>query len=241
MMYSADEDPIGKAILDYYNGNHAAQITVRSSIADEDVLPVSYLFRSFSALPARERAALDKCRGSVLDVGAGAGAHTLLLQERGLKVTAIDISAGAVEVMKARGVRTARLADVFRLQGEQYDTILMLMNGIGLVGDMTGLDAFLQHTKSLLHPQGQLLVESSDILYMFEEEDGSVLLNLNGAYYGEVEYQMEYQGAEGAPFPWLFVDFFTLQDHAQTQGYACACIAEDGQGHYLARLTLSAE
>jgi SAM-dependent methyltransferase len=238
-MYIADKDPVGQAVLDYYKGDHSAKITVRSTIAEDDVLPVEYLFRSYPELPEREVKALGFSRGKVLDVGAGAGAHALILQERGLEVEAIDVSSGAVEVMKARGLRSVRQINVFDLEEGAFDTILMLMNGIGIVGNLEGLDRFLLQTQNLLAPQGQLLVESSDILYMYEEEDGSVLLNLNGGYYGEVEYRMEYRGIEGAPFNWLFVDFLTLQDHAHTLGYGCECLVEDEQGHYLARLTLT--
>lgn len=232
-------DPLGQALLDYHNGDHSARITVHSNLAEDDLMNVAYLFRSLSQLPDREVLALGHCRGRVLDVGAGAGAHTLVLQERGVEVKAIDISGGAVEVMKARGVCSVEQVNVFRLKQGQFDTILMLMNGIGIVGDLAGLDAFLRHTKKILAPEGQLLVESSDILYMYEEEDGSVLLDLTGGYYGEVEYQMEYRGLPGDPFKWLFVDFHTLHDHAQSHGYSCERLAEDEQGHYLARLALT--
>ncbi|CAN5918737.1 class I SAM-dependent methyltransferase [soil metagenome] len=238
-MFPFDNDPLGQALLDYHNGDHSVQVTVRSDIAEEDVLQVSYLFRSFSQLPEREVKALELCRGRVLDVGAGAGAHTLLLQERGFEVLAVDVSAGAGEVMKARGVRSVRQVNVFGLQEGPFDTILMLMNGIGIVGDLVGLDRFLEQAKQLLSPQGQIIVESSDILFLYEEEDGSVLLDLNAPYYGEMEYQMEYRGIEGIAFKWLFVDFQTLQDHAQTCGYGCEYVIEEEQGHFIARLSLN--
>jgi SAM-dependent methyltransferase len=238
-MFPYDNDPLGQALLDYYNGDHSVEITVLSNLAEDDVLKVSYLFRSFSEMPEREIKALDLCRGKVLDVGAGAGAHALLLQERGLEVTAVDVSAGAVEVMKARGVRSVRKENVFGLEDGPFYTILMLMNGIGIVGDLLGLDRFLDHAKRLLSPQGQIILESSDILYLYEEEDGSVLLDLNAAYYGEVEYQMDYRGVKGMPFRWLFIDFGTLQDHAEIRGYSCELVTEDEQGHFLARLVLN--
>jgi SAM-dependent methyltransferase len=237
-MFPFDNDPLGKALIDYHNGDHSANVTVRSNVAEDDVLKVSYLFRSFSQFPEREVKALDLCRGKVLDVGAGAGAHALVLQERGLEVTAVDISVGAVEVMKARGVRSVRQENLFGLEEGAFDTILMLMNGIGIVGNLLGLDRFLDQATRLLSPQGQIVVESSDILYLFEEEDGSVLLDLNAPYYGEVEYQMEYRGQKGLAFPWLFVDFQTLQDHAESKGYHCEYLTEDDQGHFLARLFL---
>ena len=138
-------------------------------------------------MPELEVLALQQCRGSVLDVGAGAGCHALALQRRGLQVTALDISEGAVEAMQRQGVRQVLRQDIFQLKGAAYDTLLMLMNGIGIAGTLEGLERFLEHAKTLLRPGGQILLESSDILYMYEEEDGSVMLDRNAGYYGEVK------------------------------------------------------
>jgi SAM-dependent methyltransferase len=235
------KDPLGQAVLDFLDGVRGAKVTVSCNLADDDVLPVRYLFRSFPELPEREVKALELCRGRVLDIGAGTGVHSLVLQERGFRVKAIDISPGAVEVMKIRGVREVVQENIFRLEGEKFDTLLMLMNGIGITETLDGLDHFLQHAKKLLNPGGQVLLESSDILYIYEEEDGSVLLDLNGDYYGQVEYRMAYKDLEGEPFRWLFIDFLTLQDHAEALGYICESVLEDDQGHYLAQLTLKEE
>jgi SAM-dependent methyltransferase len=234
--FSSEIDPLGAALLDFLRGDHSARITVRSNLAEDDVLPVRYLFRSFPQFPEREKMALEACRGKVLDIGAGAGVHSLVLQERGIQVKALDRSAGAVEAMRIRGVREILQEDIFNLKGERFDTLLMLMNGIGLVGSLQGLDRFLLQAKSLLQPEGQILLESTDILYMYEQEDGSVLLDLTSGYYGQVEYQMVYKGHEGKPFNWLFIDFHTLADHAQTMGFACECLMMEDQEQYLARL-----
>jgi SAM-dependent methyltransferase len=238
MNYKTKADPFGQALQDYVSGDREARITVHCSITEEDVMLVSHLFRNFEMLPWLELEALAACRGKILDVGAGAGSHALILQQQGKDVTALDISAGAVEVMKERGVQQVILADIFELQQPAFDTILMLMNGIGLAGTLDGLDRLLQHLKMLLNPGGQILLDSSDLLYMYTEDDGSVLLQLNGAYYGEVDYRLEYKGLAGEPFGWLFVDFQTLQDHALAQGYHCEMLAENDTDQYLARLVL---
>lgn len=226
------------AVSDYLAGDDNAVVTVESNLTEDDYIPVHYLFRTFDEMPEMEQHALEACRGSVLDIGAGAGCHALALQERGFEVTALDISAGATEAMRQRGVQQILCKNVFDLEG-QYDTLLMLMNGIGIAGDLQGLDHFLEHAKSLLKPGGQILLESSDILYMFEDEDGSVLLDLNTGYYGEVKYNMKYKDQESGWFNWLFIDPAILEDYATKHGYSFELLFEGGSGNYLARLVLS--
>lgn len=233
-----NNDPIGAAVLDYLAGAEDAEITVESNLTEDDVIPVYYLFRTEEEMPQMELDALAACRGTVLDVGAGAGCHALVLQERGVNVTALDLSEGAVEAMKRQGVRQVLQQDVFGLQGQQFDTLLMLMNGIGIAGSLDGLVRFLEHAKSLLKPGGQILMESSDILYMFEEEDGSVVLDLNAGYYGEVKYNMKYKGQESGWFDWLFIDPSILEDYALQHGYTFELMVEGDAGNYLARLSL---
>lgn len=234
-------DPIGAAIQDYLKGKKNGSITVACNIADDDIIPADYLFRQEEEMPELETIALEVCRGHVLDVGAGAGCHSLLLQERGFQVTAIDISEGAVDAMRKRGVTNVLLSDVMELKSQQYDTLLMLMNGIGIVGDLFGLYKFLVHAKTILNPGGQILLESSDILYMYEQEDGSVLLDLNAGYYGEVEYNMKYKTHESGNFKWLFIDAGLLEQYAEEHGYSFEVLYEGENGNYLAKLVLLGE
>ena len=229
-------DPVGGALHDYMQGDKSAKIVVESNLTEDDEIPVAYLFRTWDEMPELEQLALKQCRGQVLDVGAGAGCHSLVLQERGVDVTALDISEGAVEAMKQRGVQKVLQGDIFKLNGSAYDTLLLLMNGIGIAGNLHGLERLLEHTKQLLKPGGQLLLESSDILYMFEDEDGSVLLDLNAGYYGEVRYNMHYKDQHTGEFNWLFIDPAILQDYAEEHGYTFEQLYEGEYGNYLARL-----
>ncbi|MBD2768022.1 class I SAM-dependent methyltransferase [Hymenobacter sp. BT664] len=233
-------DILGQALLDYHHGNATASLLVHCNVADDEPLPAAYFFRTLLLMPALERLALDESRGRVLDLGAGAGCHSLELQSRGFEVKAVDVSAGAVQVMAERGVRTVARHDLFApLPANElpYDTILLLMNGIGLTGTLEGLATFLAHARTLLAPGGQILATSSDVRYLYEDEEGALLLNLNGPYYGEVEYSLSYAGRTGSPFPWLFVEAALLQDAAEAAGYAADFLDEDEQGQYLVRLT----
>jgi len=242
-MPTTSSDLLGQALLDYQQGHHAAALTVQCSAADDEQLPAAYFFRTLLAMPELERQALDESRGRVLDLGAGAGCHSLELQSRGFTdVKAIDQSAGAVQVMQARGVQEVALRDIFapRPAGERpYDTILMLMNGLGLAGTLEGLDKWLTHARTLLAPDGQILATSSDISYLYEDEDGALVFDLNGPYYGEVEYTFQYKNQAGQPFPWLFIDATLLEDAARQAGYEVDFLDTDESGQYLVRLTLA--
>jgi SAM-dependent methyltransferase len=231
-------DPIGTALQDFMLGKADTDIIVESNITEDDILPVNYLFRNKDAMPQMELTALKACKGKVLEIGAGAGNHSLMLQEDGMEVTALDISDGAVTVMKARGVKQVVQANIYDLKDITFDTLLMLMNGIGVVGDLHGLYTFLEHAKTLLNPGGQIILESSDILYMFEDEDGSVLLDLNAGYYGEVTYNMKYKQYESGNFKWLFIDAGLLEQYAEEQDYLFEILEEGEHGNYLAKLTL---
>jgi SAM-dependent methyltransferase len=232
-------DPMGEALEAYINGNSNATIKVISNITEDDVISVDYLFRSFDKMPELEQQALKQCKGRVLDIGAGAGSHALWLQENGLDANAFDISPKAVAVMKSRGLRNSFEADFWQFKpSEKYDTILLLMNGVGLAGTLDKLPEFLNLLKSWLKPGGQVLLESSDILYMFEEEDGSVLLNLNSGYYGEVEYRMAFNRKTGPAFPWLFIDYPLLADYAGQAGFEVNSLFEGEHGEYLAKLSI---
>jgi len=229
-------DPLGEALLDYLNGKTDNTITVHSDIADDELLAVSHFFRGENSISALEKTALAACYGRVVDVGAGAGSHALILQAQGLDVTAIDVSSGAVQVMKQRGIQDARCLNMFDFQGETYDTILMLMNGIGVVGTLDGLPVFLEKAKTWLRFGGQILLDSADILYMYEDEEGGYWIDLNGPYHGEVTYQMEYRNRPGEPFGWLFVGVDILTEYAESAGYQCEVLFTDENGQYLVRL-----
>ena len=255
---SADKDPMGAAILDFQKQGKAARLRVLSSMFEEDEMPVKHLFRSTREMPMLEQKALQLAKGRVLDIGAGAGCHALALQEKGFTVKAIDISPLSCEAMKLRGVKDAECINLFdphlssgnhsgenqeNHSGENleqfkggFDTILLLMNGTGIAGKIEHLPALFQRLKALLNPGGQILIDSSDLKYIYENEDGSFDINLNGAYYGEVDYQMIYKNVKGDRFDWLYVDFPLLKSIAETCGLHGELVAEGEHYDYLARI-----
>jgi len=238
MLIGIDEDPIGSALLSFYQTQDDSPIKVEMDIAEQDTLVPSYFFRAYEQCPELEQTALKLARGKVLDVGAGAGSHSLYLQDQGLDVTALDISPHSVEVMKQRGLSNVRLANFYDLPEGAFDTLLLLMNGIGLVQTLEGFKAFFLKARTLLAPKGQILLDSSDLIYMFEQEDGSYLIDLNDKYHGEVEFNLSYKNIAGQPFNWLYVAEDLLQDAAEENGFNCEIIQQGPHYDYLAKLTI---
>ncbi len=231
-----DPDIMGMAMLDYHYGRQQEDITSYSSIAGKDKLPLKHLFRSFDEMPKLEQLALKRTKGKTLDVGCGSGIHTLYLQQQNIAVEAIDISKGAVEVCKLRGIKNARCISLYKLKEKKYDTILLLMNGIGLCGKLSKLPALLEHLKSLLNENGVILTDSSDLSYMLE--DRSYYLEKSEAYYGEVTFQLFYKELESKPFDWVYIDFETLKEQAELMGLQCTLIKKGRHFDYLAELTV---
>lgn len=234
-MTEVQGDPIGVAILEYDKTKEPADIIVMSEICEDDIIPLEVLFRSFEEMPELEKLALSIATGKILDVGAGAGFHALHLQKQGNEVQCIDISAGAVEFMKSQGLN-ARQIDLFDLKEEKYDTIYMLMNGIGIAGSLANLENTLTHLKSLLNPGGKLYCDSSDIRYLYEEEDGALWIDLNTEYYGNFRFQMQYEHEVGPWFDWLYVDFDNLFKAAKKTGLKAKKIF-DMDNHFLAEIS----
>lgn len=234
-------DILGRAMLDYFHGNYTEDIITETTISEKDVLPLPYLFRDYDEMPLLEQKALDMSKGKVLDVGCGAGIHGLYLQnKRNLEVSSIDISQGAIETCKLRGLDNARVQDLFELKNESYDTVLLLMNGLGICGTLDRIDILLQHLRSLLNPGGQVLLDSSDIIYMYEgEEEEGVWLDPSQGYYGQLQFTTHYKEESCEPFDWLYLDYNTLQNAAHNNGFNCELVQEGEHYDYLARLTLN--
>lgn len=228
---------MGAAILDYHRNGRAGTLRVFSSQFEEDEIPVADLFRELEDMPELEQRALEMARGRILDVGAGSGCHSLALKKMGKEAVAIDISPLSVEVMKERGL-DARLVNFYDHGfNEKFDTVLMLMNGTGIIGNLDNISAFFDRIKELLNPGGTLLIDSSDLRYLFEEEDGSLMIDLADDYYGQLDYQMQYGDVLGEPFDWLYLDFNTLAYYAEEAGFKAEIVAEGEHYDYLARLT----
>jgi len=231
------KDLMGQAIHDYYYNNNPEDLQTETSISELDEMPVAYLFRKFEEMNALEQKALSLCRGKVLDIGAGAGSHSLYLQnEKGLDVTALDISPKSIEICKARGLQEAVCGNMLQFPEQEFDTIVLLMNGTGIFQSLQVIDIYLKKLYSLLDKNGQILIDSTDIIYMFDaDEDGGVYIPAEG-YYGELDYIVHYKGQSEDPIKWLYLDFNTLKNAAEHNGFRIEKVLQE-EDSYLAKLT----
>lgn len=230
------KDLFGQAILDYQTQNAPEDLVTETNISEADAMSVAYLFRTYQEMPKIEKKALQLAKGKILDVGCGAGSHSLYLQQKGFDVTAIDISPNAIKACQLRGVKDARIQHLLELENEQFDTILLLMNGTGIFGTLAETSKYLQKLKSLLTPNGQIILDSSDIIYMFDQdEDGAYMVPATG-YYGELTFNVSYKAQTEDAFPWLYLDYNTLQNAAHANGLQCELLLEGNHFDYLARL-----
>ena len=233
------KDLFGKAILDYQTNNSPEDLITETSISDTDEMSVSYLFRSYEEMPKLEQKALQLSKGKILDVGCGAGSHSLYLQnDKNLDVVAIDISENAIKACQLRGLQNAQVLNILDIENQKFDTIILLMNGTGIFGTLTETSKYLQKLKSLLSPNGQILIDSSDIIYMFDEDDDGGKWISGNNYYGELTFSVTYKNQKEADFSWLYLDYNTLQNAANANGLQCNMIMEGEHFDYLARLTL---
>src|SRR5262245_32405390 len=176
------------------------------------------------------------CRGRLLDVGAGAGRHSLALQEQGFSVCAVEVVPQCVEIMKRRGIKEVHCADVLTFQAEPFDTVLCIMNGVTLAGSLAGLEPFLIHLLGLTKPDGQLLIDSTDLRELPELSDVVKSKTAAGEYFGEMRVQIEYKGVRGEPFNELYIHPELLAEISARAGWTCKVIFKELGIRYLAQL-----
>ena len=227
---------MGVAIYDYHKTGEADTLIVHSSMFEDDEIPVADLFRQIGQMSELEQMAMHLASGKILDVGAGAGCHSLVLKQLGKDVLAVDISPLSVQTMKERGVDAREINFYDESFTEKFDTVLMLMNGTGIIGTLDNIGNYFARLKQILNPGGKVLIDSSDLRYLFEEEDGSLMIDLADDYYGQLDYQMEYKEILGEPFDWLYLDFQTLAYYAEENGFRAELISEGEHYDYLAAL-----
>ncbi len=232
------KDLFGKAILDFQTNNYPEDLITETNISEADEMSVAYLFRTYNEMPKIEQKALQLAKGKILDIGCGAGSHSLFLQnDRNLDITSIDISPNAIKTCHIRGLKNAKVQNILTLENEKFDTILLLMNGTGIFRTLNEIPLFFNKMKELLNPNGQILIDSSDIIYMFDEDDERCKWVSGNQYYGELTFTITYKNETEETFPWLYLDYNTLQNTANANGLQCELILEGEHFDYLARLS----
>ncbi|PUV22668.1 MULTISPECIES: class I SAM-dependent methyltransferase [Sphingobacterium] len=226
-------DVYGEALDDYFvHQEEKFPLMLYTSYGEEEEMPVEVFFRDADDFPELEFIALSLCDGRVLDVGAGVGSHSLYLQDKGFEVDALEISPTACHIMQQRGVQNIICQNFYQFNGQKYDTLLFLMNGVGISRDIAGFKQLLHHSKELLTEKGQLIFDSSDITYLYEDYN----IKKPPYYFGEIQYQYEYKGQRGFPFKWLYLDQDKLINISHELGWVVQILYEDENDQYLVRM-----
>ena len=218
-------------------------VTVRNDFGQTEEIPASFFFRTEEAFEEWESVALRQCGPRVLDIGAGVGAHALVLQARGHEVTALDLIPEAVRIMRERGVEDAREGTLFELRPlNVYSTVILLMNGSMIAETLAGLDRLLAAAATVLEPQGALILDSTDLRDLPHESASEPGTDLelgpehDDRYFGELHYQLSVGEHVGEVFPQLFIDPETLEVRARRGGWRMEVLWSGPDGRYLARL-----
>lgn len=227
------KDIHGQAIVDYHNGNTKSKLIINNSYDDPEEMPVEVYFRTPEQFPELEKKALSACSGKILDIGAAAGANVLALQEAGQEVYALELSEGCVDTMRQRGVKNVILED-YRQHRQKYDTLLLLMNGIGIAGTLNEIPDFLKTCRGLLNPGGKIILDSSDIKYLYEDNPD---FEVPYPYYGDIRYQYEYEGKQGEWFDWVYADQEMLGQIVEDAGLTLEVLFEDEYDQFLAKIS----
>jgi len=232
-----NNDVFGKALWQYHQSSADQELITWTNLTEEDPVPLSYFFRTFDQMPTLEKKALELARGKVLDIGCGSGCHSLYLQnEKKLNVVGLDSSASAIRVATDSGLLQTINQSIFDFKGNTFDTILLLMNGPGICGSLDRLQLLLDKLQTLLNPRGQILLDSSDLIYLFDEtSEGEKIIPAN-QYYGELQYGIRFEN-NTETFPWLYVDYGHLSHSAHQVGLEAQLLLEGENWDYLARLT----
>lgn len=225
------QDVLGSAIEAYFLNSDDTPIRVFINKNEEPVMYPSVFFRSYKNMLKYEKISLRESKGRVLDLGCGAGCHALYLQKKGLEITAVEISKKSAKVAADRGVEKVVNEDWRNLSLKNFDTVLVLMNGMGLAESPAELKLMFKKLKSFLSKNGSILIDSTDVTYA--KADWPMR---DSEYFGKVHFELKYKGKTQC-FPWLFVDFDTALKTAKSVKLNVEVLEKARNGHFLLRLS----
>ena len=195
-------------------------------------------FATFDDWQPYVRASMETVRGRVLDVGAGAGRFALYLQEKGHEVVGIDVSAGALEVCRKRGVRDVRQAHFHRIDSSLgvFDTVLLMGNNFGLFANPRRAKWMLRRLKKLTGHKARIIGESVDV-YATDKPEHLAYHARNrkrGRLAGEIRLRVRYRDLIGEWFDYLMVSQAEMQEIVQDSDWRIVEIFESGGAQYVA-------
>lgn len=210
-----NNDAFGKHLLAQYEAKLKGEPTV-AEIVERDDNYVDYgstagmYFSDYEDWSEIEQQAVDQTKGRVVDIGCGAGRHSLYLQEKGFDITAIDNSAGAIEVCKLRGLEKVfvySIDEIDKFEPNSFDTILMLGNNFGLFGDPENAKILLKKMHKITPPNAQIIAQTLNP-YMTDDKAHLKYQKQNkklGRMAGQIRLRVRYFQYIGEWFDYLFV------------------------------------
>jgi 2-polyprenyl-3-methyl-5-hydroxy-6-metoxy-1,4-benzoquinol methylase len=188
-----------------------------------------------------EKKILNMAKGRVLDVGCGAGRHAIYLQQKGLDVTGIDNSPGAIKVSKLRGLKKTKLLpieDVDKFNENSFDTVIMMGNNFGLFGTPTKAKQLLKKFYKVVSPNGQIIAENFDphktknpVHLAYHKKNKQ-----QGKLAGEITMRLRHSINTGGWFQYLFVSIPELKEIVKDTGWKVDKIIKTTDSGYIAIL-----
>jgi SAM-dependent methyltransferase len=233
-----EQDAFGHAVYDFHHGRKIVEIIEREDgLLDTTAGPAAY-FAPFEEWMLHEQKAMAFVRGRVLDVGCGAGRHSLHLQEQGFDVTGIDISPLAIEVCRLRGLKDARAMGITRVSSRlgNYDTVLLLGNNFGLLANPRRARWLLRRFHRMTPENGRIVTTSNDI-YQTTDPRHLAYQEQNrqrGRMSGQIRIRVRYRHFKDPWFDYLMVSKEEMQQLLEGSGWQVRTFIESDGPAYAA-------
>jgi SAM-dependent methyltransferase len=234
------EDAYGQQLLAQYKSRTATtEIIERDDNYIDTGSEAGLYFLEYEQWSPLEHQAIALVKGRVLDIGCGAGRHSIYLQQKGFDVTGIDNSPGAIEVCKLRGLKNALvrpIANVNEFGPNSFDTILMLGNNFGLFGDAKSAKLILEKLSRITSSDAQLIAGTrnpykTDSLEHLEYHE---LNRQRGRMPGQIRMRVRYGKAVGEWFDYLFVSPEEMQEIVTDTAWQIKEFIGAGEPNYIA-------
>ncbi|MBI5305411.1 MAG: class I SAM-dependent methyltransferase [Chloroflexi bacterium] len=227
----SDQEIFADALWQFYEIGRA-DLRVERDDGYASIENIAWYFTTHREFLPIEKAALKFARGRVLDAGCGAGRHSLYLQRRGLRVTALDVSPRIVELARVRGVRDARCANLcgkLPLRASEFDTVILFGNNLGICGTVAKFRRMLRELHRVTSPRGRILATTRMPSTTNPWHKRYLERNLGrGRALGQIRLRLMLNGRRGAWFDLLLLAPTDLMPIAAQAGWKIAQVFAEG-------------
>ncbi|MBT3284971.1 class I SAM-dependent methyltransferase [Candidatus Bathyarchaeota archaeon] len=233
-------DAFGEIYMAYYKGEPSNHNLERDDGLIQESADAHYYFRAYEEWQKNEQDAIKEVKGKILDIGLGAGRHTLYLQNKGHDVTGIDTSQLSLEVARLRGVKKCMLMNLHKLDfpDNSFDTVLMLGQNLGL-GNMAVMRSYLSKIYDITTSDGIIIGEARDPSGTTNPEHLAYYERnrKKGLPIGLVKVRIGFQGKVGEWFDLFLMDQELLEEIVAPTGWKVSKNYYSEQGMYITILT----